>query len=98
MKACLPLQDCIVQTKSLPAYGWKFLPPRLSPDNKAIDLRPDNSSTAAVLTRLKMHSVLYPRDPRPQEQEQVQVQHATQVQVQEQEIDNLISIKGRRIC
>jgi hypothetical protein len=38
MTACLPLQDCIVQTTSLPAYGRKFLPPRWSPDNKATGL------------------------------------------------------------
>jgi hypothetical protein len=46
--ACLPLQDCIVQTTSLPAYGRKFLPPRWSPDNKATGrgLRPDNSAAA----------------------------------------------------
>jgi hypothetical protein len=42
MTACLPLQDCIVQTTRLPAYGRKFLPPRGSPANKATRLRPDN--------------------------------------------------------
>jgi hypothetical protein len=42
MTACLPLQDCIVQTTRPPAYGRKFLPPRCSPANKATGLRPDN--------------------------------------------------------
>jgi hypothetical protein len=42
MTACLPLQDCIVQTTRPPAYGQKFLPPRCSPANKATGLRPDN--------------------------------------------------------
>jgi hypothetical protein len=42
MTACLPLQDCIVQTTRLPAYGRKFLPPRCSPANKVTGLRPDN--------------------------------------------------------
>jgi hypothetical protein len=42
MTACLPLQDCIVQTTRLPAYGRKFLPPRCSPANKATGLGPDN--------------------------------------------------------
>jgi hypothetical protein len=46
MTACLPLQDCIVQSTSLPAYGRKFLPPSWSPDNKATSLRPDNSAVA----------------------------------------------------
>jgi hypothetical protein len=46
MTACLPLQDCIVQTTSLPAVGQKFLPPRWSPDNKATGLQPDNSAVA----------------------------------------------------
>jgi hypothetical protein len=43
MTACLPLQDCIVQTTSLPAYGRKFLPPHWSPDNKASGLQLDNA-------------------------------------------------------
>jgi hypothetical protein len=38
MTACLPLQDCIVQTTRLAAYGRKFLPPRWSPDIKATGL------------------------------------------------------------
>jgi hypothetical protein len=44
--ACLPLQDCIVQTTSLLAYGRKFLrrAPRWRLDNKATGLRPDNSA------------------------------------------------------
>jgi hypothetical protein len=42
MTVCLPLQDCIVQTTRLPAYGRKFLTPRCSPANKATGLRPDN--------------------------------------------------------
>jgi hypothetical protein len=46
MTACLPLQDCIVQTTSIPAYGRKYLPPRWSPDNKATGLRPENSAVA----------------------------------------------------
>jgi hypothetical protein len=46
MTAFLLLQDCIVQTTSLPAWGRKFLPPRWSPDNKATGLWPDNSAAA----------------------------------------------------
>jgi hypothetical protein len=47
MTACLPLQDCIVQTTSLPAYGRNFCRcARWSPDNKATGLRPDNSATS----------------------------------------------------
>jgi hypothetical protein len=42
LQACLPLQDCIVQTTRLPAYGRKFLPPCCSPADKATGLRPDN--------------------------------------------------------
>jgi hypothetical protein len=42
MTACLPLQDCIVQTTRLPAYGRKFMTPRCSPANKATGLRLDN--------------------------------------------------------
>jgi hypothetical protein len=38
MTACLPLQDCIVQTTSLQAYGRKFQPLRWSPVNKATGL------------------------------------------------------------
>jgi hypothetical protein len=37
-----PLQDCIVQTTRLPAYGRKCLLPRCSPANKATGLWPDN--------------------------------------------------------
>jgi hypothetical protein len=42
MTACLPLQDCIVQTTRLPAYGRKILLLRCSPANKATGLRPYN--------------------------------------------------------
>jgi hypothetical protein len=45
MTACLPLQDCIVQTTSLPAYAGNFS--RLARVQKtATGLRPDNSAVA----------------------------------------------------
>jgi hypothetical protein len=55
MTTCLPLQDCIVQTTSLPAYGRKFLPPRWSPDYKATRCFPAavaGSQTACMRTPL----------------------------------------------
>jgi hypothetical protein len=55
MTACLPLQDCIVQTTRLPAYGRKFLQLRCSPANKANGLRPDNF-TPLQWQFLKLHT------------------------------------------